>query len=89
MRYGKDDMKRRFDLISLVYNQLPEGIREQFHIDVDYDAYCLHATAHFVDPHRVKWSVDLEDEPFEGAMLKCRIPEAFVAQLAAIALNHT
>lgn len=75
----------------LVYMQLPEGIRDQFKIVIDADAFCLSVKATFIDPKGNEWVTKLEPEAikfdderagFIEASIK--VPESFIAQLCVV-----
>ncbi len=75
---------RHSDLISVVYNQLPEGLQGKLSVDVAADAYLLKATATFGDDKGHTWQCQLETCDLEGVPVSCVIPQIFLAELSAL-----
>ena len=75
----------RASLLSICYNQVPQGIRDLFKYDVRADAFYLGARLVVTDPRGDKWETDLEPVEFEGVEIHTKIPDAFIGQLCLLA----
>lgn len=69
------------DLVEVVAEQLPEGLRRRLSVEVKSDAYRMKATAIFADEHKRVWRCDLELVDVGDAKLAVKIPEIFIARL--------
>ena len=81
-KQGYDTMPNvKRDIASIVYSQLPAQIRDKLSVDLGGDPYGIRVDVFF--RHEVKrfWRTELEDMPFEGMRLRCRVPDEFLARL--------
>jgi hypothetical protein len=49
----------RRDLIAVVFNQIPESVRDKFKFDVSHDSFYLECRAKFIGPNGVEWTCGL------------------------------
>lgn len=69
------------DIASIVYSQLPIQIRDKLSVDLGGDPYGIRVDVIFRHEDKRIWRTALEDMPFEGMQLRCRVPDEFIARL--------
>lgn len=74
----------RANLMSIIYHQLPETLRDVFRIRVTTDAYLLRPTVVFTGPDGREWPADLEPVLTEGLLIRTKVPDATLALLCTV-----
>ncbi len=72
------------DITQVVYEQLPDGIRQKLSVKVSADSYRLVAKAHFKDEQGREFECTLQSTRVSGRDIACVVPEVFIAHLCAV-----